>query len=79
MAKDLSRRELQEVVAACKGGELGGARGGRFVGGVSSEAVVRNATGALLRSGTPVKISGFAQNLTFDAALLRLLNNKLTL
>ena len=79
MAKDLSRRELQEIVAAYKGGELGGSRGGRFVGGVSSEAVVRNATGALLRSGTPVKISGFAQNLTFDAALLRLLNNKLTL
>ncbi|MBP3532569.1 MAG: hypothetical protein J6K25_15550 [Thermoguttaceae bacterium] len=79
MAKDLSRRELQEIVAAYKGGELGGSRAGRFVGGVSSEAVVRNATGALLRSGTPVKISGFAQNLTFDAALSRLLNNKLTL
>ncbi|MBQ7112112.1 MAG: collagen-like protein, partial [Thermoguttaceae bacterium] len=79
MAKDLSRRELREIVAAYKGGELGGSRGGRFVGGVSSEAVVRNATGALLRSGTPVKISGFAQSLTFDAALLRLLNNKLTL
>ena len=79
MAKDLSRRELHEIIAAYKGGELSGSRSTRSTGGSLNEAFVRNATASLLPSGTPVKISGYAQELTFDAALSRLLNNKLTL
>ena len=78
MAKDILRQDVKDVIAAYKGGELGA----RSVATQRVPAVgigVKNATSSNVATGTPLKIDGFSQELEYDAALSKLLNNALYL
>ena len=78
MAKDILRQDVKDVIAAHKGGELGA----RSVAKQRVPAVgigVKNATSSNVATGTPLKIDGFSQELEYDAALAKLLNDALYL
>ena len=78
MAKDILRQDVKDVIAAHKGGELGA----RSVAKQRVPAVgigVKNATSSNVATGTPLKIDGFSQELEYDAALSKLLNDALYL
>ncbi|MBR4834406.1 MAG: hypothetical protein IKU86_08785, partial [Thermoguttaceae bacterium] len=78
MAKDILRQDVKDVIAAYKGGELG-ARS------VATQRVppvgigVKNTMFSNVATGTPLKIDGFSQELEYEAALAKLLNNALYL
>lgn len=78
MAKDILRQDVKDVIAAYKGGELGPRS-------VATQRVppvgigVKNAMFSNVATGTPLKIDGFSQELEYDAALAKLLNNALYL
>ena len=78
MAKDILRQDVKDVIAAHKGGELGA----RSVAKQRVPAVgigVKNATSSNVATGTPLKIDGFSQELEYEAALSKLLNDALYL
>ncbi|MBQ5789462.1 MAG: collagen-like protein [Thermoguttaceae bacterium] len=78
MAKDILRQDVKDVIAAHKGGELGA----RSVATRRVPAVgigVKNTMFSNVATGTPLKIDGFSQELEYEAALSKLLNNALYL
>ena len=78
MAKDILRQDVKDVIAAHKGGELGA----RSVATRRVPAVgigVKNTMFSNVATGTPLKIDGFSQELEYEAALSKLLNDALYL